>query len=101
MSEETATTVGVVHIAMAIPAETLKEKRAVVKSVVERLRNRFNASVAEVSELDTPSRATIAAACVSNSSAHAQSQLQAIADTVEAWRLDVEILDIQTELIQL
>ena len=36
---------------MAVPAETLKEKRSIVKSVVERLRNRYNAGVAEVEDL--------------------------------------------------
>jgi uncharacterized protein YlxP (DUF503 family) len=92
-------TVGVIRIYLALPADSLKEKRAIVKSVVERLRNRFNASVAEVEDMDIPERAVIAAACCSNSSRHAQSQLQAIADAVTGWRLDVELLDIQTELL--
>ena len=94
-------TVGLVRIYLALPSESLKEKRTIVKSVVERLRNRFNASVAETEDLDIPSRAVIAAACLSNSSSHAQSQVQSIADAVAAWRLDVEVLDVQTELIPL
>ena len=96
-----AVTVGLVRMHLALPAETRKEKRAIVKSVVERLRNRFNASVAEVEALDTPSRAIIAAVCISNSGPHAQSQLQSIADAVSGWRLDVEVLDIETELLHL
>lgn len=94
-------TVGILRISMAVPAETLKEKRSIVKSVIERLRNRFNASVAEIDDLDTPGRTTIAAACVSNEAKHTDRQLQAMARAVEGWRLDVEILSIETELLSL
>ncbi len=96
-----ATTIGVLRIRLAVPAETLKEKRAIVKSLVERLRLRFNAAVAEVDDLDAPSRATIAACVVSNDSAHADRQLATIASAVEELRLDVEVLAVETELIAL
>ncbi len=91
-------TIGVLTIRLALPAETLKEKRSIVKSVVERLRTRFNASVAEVGDLDAPGYATIAAVVVSNDGAHVDSQLQAIARAVEDWRLDAEVVDVATEL---
>lgn len=94
-------TVGILRIRLSLPSRTLKEKRSIVKSVVERLRNRFNASVAEVDDLDAVELATIAAAVISNASAHANRQLQAIADAVEDWRLDAELLSIETELITL
>ncbi|MGE5594758.1 MAG: DUF503 domain-containing protein [Hyphomicrobiales bacterium] len=92
-------TVGILRIRMAVPAETLKEKRSVVKSVIERVRQRFNAAVAEIKDLDDPGQATIAVVCVSNETAHADSQLGNIARAIEEWRLDVEILAIETELI--
>lgn len=92
---------GVLHLRMAVPADTLKEKRAIVKSVVERLRNRFNVSVAEVGDLDTPANATIAIAVLSNDARHAGRQLQEIARVVEEWRLDVVIEDVSTEVIPL
>ena len=85
---------------MALPSRTLKEKRTIVKSVVERLRNRFNASVAEIEDLDSPGVATIAIVVVSNESRHADAQLQEMAGVVEAWRLDAEVLDVATELIE-
>jgi uncharacterized protein YlxP (DUF503 family) len=94
-------TVGILRIRMAIPATSLKEKRSTVKSVIERLRNRFNASVAEVDDLDDPGHATIAAACVANEGQHVDRQLQAMARAVEEWRLDVELLTIETELLPL
>lgn len=88
-----------VRIRLRLPSRTLKEKRTIVKSVVARLRTRFNASVAEVADLDDPGHATLAAACISNDARHADSQLQAIAHAVEEWRLDAELLGIETELI--
>ncbi|MGE0600957.1 MAG: DUF503 domain-containing protein [Dehalococcoidia bacterium] len=94
-------TIAVVTIRLRLPSRTLKEKRTIVKSVVERLRNRFNASVAEVEDLDSPGLATIAAAVLSNESRHADQQAQEIADVVEGWRLDAELLDVATELIDI
>jgi uncharacterized protein len=92
-------TIGVLFVRLRLPSRPLKEKRTIVKSVVERLRVRYNASVAEVDDLDSPALATIAAACVSNDGAHADAQIQEIARAIEDWRLDAEVLDIQTELI--
>lgn len=94
-------TVGVVRIRLALPSRTLKEKRAIVKSTVERLRNRFNAAVAEVEDLDDAATATVGAVCISNDAQHADQQVAAIARAVEEWRLDVEVLGIETELIHL
>ena len=92
-------TIGVLRLRLSLPSRTLKEKRTIVRSVVERLRNRFNAAVAEVEDLDEPAVATIAAVCVSNDASHADSQLQAIVDAVEGWRLDAEVIGVETELI--
>lgn len=92
-------TVGLLQVTLRLPSRTLKEKRTIVKSVVERLRVRFNAAVAEVDDLDDPGRAVIAAACLSNVANHADEQLQAIARTIEEWRLDAEVEEIHTELI--
>ena len=55
-------TVAVLRIHLRLPSRTLKEKRAIVKSLVERLRNRFNASIAEAGALDGPATAVIGAA---------------------------------------
>ena len=91
--------IGVLTVRLRLPSRTLKEKRTIVKSVVERLRNRYNASVAETGDLDTPGIATIAAVVVSNESRHADEQLQEIAGAVEGWRLDAEVLEVETELL--
>lgn len=99
MSHEDAATVGVLHLRLRLPARTLKEKRAIVKSVIERVRNRYNVSAAELSALDTPALATVVVVCVSNSRPHSDAMLQEVARFVTAERLDAELLGIETELI--
>jgi len=92
-------TVGVLRMSLRIPSRTLKEKRAIVRPVVERLRSRFNASVAEIDALDAVGLAVIAAAVISNDPRHADEQLQAIAAAIQDWRLDAELVDLETELL--
>jgi len=41
-----AMSIAVLRLSFALPAETLKEKRSIVKSVVERVRSRYNAACA-------------------------------------------------------
>ena len=94
-------TVAALRIHLRLPSRTLKEKRAIVKSLVERLRNRFNASIAEAGALDEPAIAVIGAAVLSNSSRHASEQAQAIASAIAEWRLDAELIDIELETVDL
>ena len=56
-------------------AHSLKEKRSVVKSLIEKLRTRFNASIAETGYLDEWQRSCISIAMVSNSNRYLQKQL--------------------------
>jgi len=59
-------------------AHSLKEKRHVVKSLKDRLRERFNVSVAEIDFLDSWQHSVIAAVTVSNDRVHAEQVLQAV-----------------------
>ena len=62
-------------IELWIPAaHTLKERRAVVKSIVERTRHRFNCAVAQLDKGDRADRAVIGVACISNNEGHARRQ---------------------------
>lgn len=54
---------------------SLKDKRQIVKSIIERLKNRYNISVAEVDRQDDIRWAVIGMACVSNTSEHVNRQL--------------------------
>lgn len=59
-------------------SHSLKDKRHVVKSLKDRLRERFNVSVAEIDGLDSWQRATVAVATVSNDRIRAEQVLQAV-----------------------
>ena len=62
---------------------TLKDKRQVVKSLLDRIRGRFNVSAAEVDRLDSPRRATLAIAAVANQGAFVHSVLEKVVDLIE------------------
>lgn len=62
---------------------SLKEKRQVLKSLKDRLHNRFNVSVAETAHQDLLQRAELAACVVSESRRHAQSVLSSVDRLVE------------------
>ena len=71
--------VGVLTLELRIDhAHSLKEKRHVVKSLKERLRHKFNVSVAEIEDQDLHNSAVIAAATVSPSHAFAEKVLAAV-----------------------
>jgi uncharacterized protein YlxP (DUF503 family) len=63
---------------------SLKDKRRVIKSLVETTRRRFNVSVAEVADLDRWRRATLGLACVANEAAHANRVLDRALDYLES-----------------
>ena len=78
--------VGTLELKLAVfQALTLKDKRSVVKSLKERLGNKFNVSVAEVGSLDHRQQAEIGVALVSNDRQFVRSSLSKIVDYV---RLD-------------
>ena len=59
-------------------SHSLKEKRHVVKSLKDRLRERFNVSVAEIDFLDSWQNSVIAAVTVANDRVRAEQILQAV-----------------------
>ena len=93
-------TVGLLTIELWIPeANSLKGKRRVVKSVIQKLRNSYNISAAEVEEQDTWQRAVLGVACVSNSRSHVHSVLMDVVGSIERWRMDAEVVDYSIELM--
>jgi uncharacterized protein YlxP (DUF503 family) len=59
-------------------SHSLKEKRNVVKSLKDRLRERFNIAIAEVDGLDSWQRSVVAAVTVSNDRVRAEQVLNAV-----------------------
>lgn len=80
-------------------AQSLKDKRKILHSLMEKARSQFHVAVAEVDDLELWNRATIGAACVSNNAVHAESVLQHIVDLVESHPL-VEVLDVGRDILR-
>ena len=59
---------------------SLKEKRSIVKSLIGRLKSRFNASISEVDHQDDKTSAVVGIAVVSNDSRFINQQLDSIID---------------------
>jgi uncharacterized protein YlxP (DUF503 family) len=80
-----AVVVGLCTLELYIPeANSLKDKRSVLKRMLEGMRNRFNVSASEVEHLDLWQRATVGIACVSNSQPFANQVLNKAVDWVES-----------------
>ena len=79
-------------------AQSLKEKRACAKSLIERLRKKFNISVAEVSENDNHKILVIGIACVSSQKNHLESVMDKIINYIEI-NIEGEIIDIHREVL--
>ncbi len=91
--------IGVCRIVLSIDdAFSLKEKRHVIKSIIERLKSRFNVSAAEVDLNDKWKNAVIGVSCVSNEAGHADSMLASVVNFVENDGRAV-LVDYSTETI--
>jgi uncharacterized protein YlxP (DUF503 family) len=79
-------------------ARSLKDKRRMIKSLVTRIRNKSNASIAEIGDNDKWQICRLGVAVVSNRSEHAHSQLSSIINMVK-METEMYLVDYQTELI--
>ena len=92
-------TVGCCKIELRIPAShSLKAKRSVVKSIKERVQQRFHVAIAEVDRLDDWQRATLGVACVSNDSRLVDATLSKVVDWIEVSG-DVLVVDYEIDLV--
>ncbi|RYD06442.1 hypothetical protein N752_03710 [Desulforamulus aquiferis] len=79
-------------------SNTLKDKRRVLKSIVDRVRSRFNVSIAEVGNQDLWQRATLGVAAVSNETAHVNQMLNTVIKSIEA-NGEAELIDYTIEIL--
>jgi len=78
-------------------SRSLKDKRQVVRSIKDRLRNRFNISVAEVDAQDHRQLAVLGMAMVSNEASHVYSAFDEIVQALRAHPV-AEFIDHQVEV---
>jgi len=92
--------VGVARVSLRIPENMdLKGKRQVIKSIIGRVKSKFDVAVAEVDANDIWQLATIGICCISNNKRHSNEVLSKVVHFIESSRFDVEILDYSTEII--
>ena len=75
---------------------SLKEKRMVVKSIIQKLKNKFNISVGEVEEQDIHQTIVIGISGVCGTSAQVDSTMESIIRFIEE-NTDAEIINIEND----
>jgi len=80
-----------------LESRSLKEKRRAIKSIKDKIRNKFNVSIAEIDRLDEWQWATLGVACVSNDARFTNSILSNIVDFINRTRM-VELVDYEIEI---
>ena len=94
--------VGVGKVSVRIPENMdLKGKRQVLKSIMGRVRGRFDVAVAEVDDNDMWQAATLGICCISNNKRHSNEVISKVVHFIESSRFDVEILDYSIEIIDI
>ena len=77
--------VGTLEVELFLPGSaSLKDKRAVLNRMKDRVRGRFNASIAEIGHQETWQRARIGVAVVSHESSGCRDVLAAIQRVIES-----------------
>lgn len=89
--------VGLSTIDLTIPeSHSLKEKRQVTRSILDRIRHRFNVSACEVDHLDKWQKTTLAFAVVANDKEFIHECLMRIVEMVESdGRVIVENVSVE------
>ena len=86
----------ILHLRLA-DSHSLKEKRRVVKGIKDRVKSKFNVSIAEVDALDNWQWAVLGVACVSNDSGFANSVLSSVVNFIEDMHL-ADLVDYKIEI---
>ncbi|HXE06942.1 MAG TPA: DUF503 domain-containing protein [Acidobacteriaceae bacterium] len=89
-------------VEIAIPhAQSIKDRRQVVRSMKDKLRHGFNVSVAELDDAALWNRATLGLVAISNSADYLAGQMREIDDALNrlAASLGAEIVDSWVEMV--
>jgi uncharacterized protein len=92
--------IGVLTLELRLESShSLKEKRHVVQSLKDRLRHKFNVSVAEIDHQDLWQRSTIAAVTVSSARENAEKVLRSVEEEAAAM-VGAALVDSAVEWIE-
>ncbi len=89
--------VGICKISIALHGNrSLKGKRRIIRSIKDRVKSRFNISIAEVDYHDFHQSAALGLCVVASDAEHADSQLQKAINFISG---QADVSDVSTELI--
>jgi len=83
-------------VELSIPhAQSIKDRRQVVRSIKDKLRHSFNVSVAELDDASLWNRATLGIAAISSSAGYLAGQMQEVDKAIQrlADSLSAEVLE--------
>jgi uncharacterized protein YlxP (DUF503 family) len=91
--------VGVCHLDLILPeGSSLKAKRSVIKSLIARVRAKFNCSISEVGAHDLWQRARVGICLVGSDQPFINSSLDKVIDYIERLGL-LEVVGSETEFV--
>lgn len=94
--------VAVAHISLRVAdSHSLKTRRQAARSLTQRIRGRFNVSVAQDASVDGNAwqSLTLAVSCVGANAEQTRAMIDEVVDYVAATRPDIEFLDYQVEVM--
>jgi len=92
--------VGTCVIELHLPGNgSLKDKRRIIQSIIRRVQNTFNVSIAEVGAQDLWQRAELGMACVSISQELAHRLLSSVVEWITEHYPQVELIDYRIEIL--
>lgn len=92
-------TVGVCVVELYIPGkDSLKGKRQIIKSIKDRIRNRFNVSIAEIGEYDLWQKSVLGIACIGNEKRYVHIIIQKVVNLIRQTP-SIEIINFSVEMI--
>ena len=92
--------IGLCTIDLSLPeVHSLKQKRSILKSIIHRMRNKFNVSVAEIDHQDQWQSATLSFVAVSNTNRHVQQIVTQVNNWIEAQESEFIITNISVEFL--
>lgn len=91
--------IGVCRIELRLPEnQSLKGKRRVINSIITRLQNNYNVSVAEIDNQDLWQLATLGVTCVNNHRRHADETLANVVKFILENYPELELLNSEIEV---
>lgn len=92
--------VAAARISLHIPAsQSLKDRRRVLRSLIDRAHTRFNAAVSEVGGQDTWQLADVGVSIVSSSATHAEAKLDQVVRFIEEFSPEAIVTGTESDVI--